>query len=83
MALTVKQVKSLTESIKVHIQSDEYELIRKDEGLLFIFPVLGSDPEHVFTDLGIYQDGNNNVINLDHLMVKITFLNSLLEVKNV
>jgi hypothetical protein len=75
--ITVAEAKTLAKAIKLHVQCDDYEIRLTDEGLLYSFPILGSDPEEVFEDFGIYQESGKNIINLDQLKRKMATDESL------
>ena len=69
--MKVSLLRALVNGIKIHVQCDEHEIRRTKEGILYVFPVLGSDPEHVWEDFGIFQENGMNVINLDKLAEKM------------
>lgn len=69
--MTVKLIRALIQSLQLHCQFDEYELVETDAGLLVKFPILGSDPEHYFELFNIQHEGNMNVINLDWIVKQL------------
>lgn len=65
MGITVGELKIMNEIIPRMVQTDDFEVMRTEEGLMMRFPILGSDPEGWFDLLDIKQDGSMNIINLD------------------
>lgn len=65
MSITVGELKMMNMIIPRMVQTDDFEVVRTEEGLMMRFPILGSDPEGWFDLLDIKQKGLINIINLD------------------